>query len=74
MLQKLDLHGFQVTADDDSLIMGLANNTRMKFLDLRGHAIPGVIAELLSHLSLFLLGVMVQLFSWLLLLVGIALN
>jgi hypothetical protein len=65
MLQKLDLRGFEVTADDYDLIMRLVHS-RIKFLDLRGHAISGEIAYLLSHLarvwmSLVSLGVTVQL-------------
>jgi hypothetical protein len=60
MLQKLDLRGFEVTADDGDLIMGLVHS-RIKFLDLRGHAVTGEIAHLLAHLTLVSLGVTVQL-------------
>ncbi|ELR25699.1 uncharacterized protein ACA1_085280 [Acanthamoeba castellanii str. Neff] len=61
MLQKLDLRGFEVTADDYDLIMRLGHFRRIKFLDLRGHAISGEIAHLLAHLTLVSLGVTVQL-------------
>jgi hypothetical protein len=60
MLQKLDLRGFEVTADDYNLIMRLVHS-RIKFLDLRGHAISGEIAYPLSHLASVSLGVTVQL-------------